>query len=87
MRSEEDMDTAIRALENRLQEQEGLLLAFNAPKRDVVRAIRNGDAEPGEIIDEMDQRLRGGQMELQTFIVVQASKNAAAWCAGDLDSI
>ena len=88
MRGEDDLEVAKQALDNRLEEFEHpLLLAFNQPKRDVVIGVLHGDDDPQEVIDAMDEQLRTKQMDLGTFIQVQAAKNAAAWCAGDLDSI
>lgn len=88
MRDDEDLEVAKQALENRLEEFEHPLLhAFNQPKREILVGVLHGDEDPRSIIDTMDQELRSNQMDLGTFVQVQAAKNAANWCLGNLDSI
>lgn len=87
MRDEDALETAKEAIERRMEEIElPFLLAFQQPKRDVIVGILHGDDDPDEIIEATRSRLRE-DISLAEYVQIQAAQNAAAWCAGDLDSI
>lgn len=87
MRDEDDIGVAVQAMENRLEEAENQFnVAFNAPKRDALTAVLDG-TDPEAIIEQMDNNLREPDLSFKEFIVTMATKNAASWVLGDLDSI
>lgn len=87
MRPRSDLDTAIEAMENRMERDDfPLLLAIYQAKRETLRAIRDEETTPSTVRANTDQALRK-EMDLLSFVKVQAARNAAAWAAGDFDRL
>lgn len=85
MRDEDAIDTAIEAMENRIERDEfPLLLGIWHAKRDSLRRIKD---EGVETVEEVLGDALTEDLGVMQYAQIQGGLNAAAWVRGDLDAI
>lgn len=85
MRPVEDIESAREMIDKRMERHNHpLLLAIWRAKWKTLFAIETGETTPARVEQNTHEALLS-DMDLVSYINVQAARNAAAWAAGDFN--
>jgi hypothetical protein len=89
MRSDSDVKKAREAMESRIDRDEyPLLLLIWQSKRGALGAVCNEGKDPREADQNLEDVLASGaDLDLGSFIKIQAARNAFAWVMEERDTI